>query len=69
VVCQFSILALPKVTVRRYDWQNKHPSNTKAFFGGSVQALNNATFYNSFPNGAGPFYNVRDHPSVLTTDL
>ncbi|KAJ6571409.1 Di-copper centre-containing protein [Mycena capillaripes] len=41
-----------------YDWQNKHPSNTKAFFGGSVQALDNATYYQSFPNGAGPFYNV-----------
>ncbi|KAJ7328833.1 Di-copper centre-containing protein [Mycena albidolilacea] len=48
-----------------YDWQNRHPSNTKAFFGGSVQALNNVTFYNSFPNGAGPFYNVS---SIMPSD-
>ncbi|KAF7350174.1 Di-copper centre-containing protein [Mycena venus] len=41
-----------------FDWQNKHPSNKKAFFGGSVQALDNATYYHEFPNGAGPFYNI-----------
>ncbi|KAJ7917199.1 Di-copper centre-containing protein, partial [Mycena leptocephala] len=41
-----------------YDWQNKHPSNTKAFFGGSVEALENATYYQSFPNGAAPFFNI-----------
>ncbi|KAJ6461251.1 Di-copper centre-containing protein [Mycena vitilis] len=43
-----------------YDWQNADPSNTKAFYGGSVQALENATYYASFPNGAAPFYNVND---------
>ncbi|KAF7349069.1 Di-copper centre-containing protein [Mycena venus] len=41
-----------------FDWQNKHPSNKKAFFGGSVQALDNSTYYHEFPNGAGPFYNI-----------
>ncbi|KAJ7429737.1 Di-copper centre-containing protein [Mycena galericulata] len=41
-----------------YDWQNAHPANTKEFFGGSVEALENATYYNEFPNGAAPFLTV-----------
>ncbi|KAJ7178099.1 Di-copper centre-containing protein [Mycena filopes] len=40
------------------DWQNNHPSNKHAFFGGAVEALDNATYYNSFPNGAAPFFTI-----------
>ncbi|KAJ7182211.1 Di-copper centre-containing protein [Mycena crocata] len=41
-----------------YDWQDSHPANKMAFSGGSVQALNNATYYNEFPNGAAPFLSI-----------
>ncbi|KAJ6576032.1 Di-copper centre-containing protein [Mycena vulgaris] len=40
------------------DWQNKHASNKMAFHGGSVEALENSTYYNSFPNGAAPFFTL-----------
>ncbi|KAJ7691048.1 Di-copper centre-containing protein [Mycena rosella] len=39
-------------------WQDKHPENKHAFFGGSVEALENATYYKEFPNGAAPFFNL-----------
>ncbi|KAK7046426.1 tyrosinase [Favolaschia claudopus] len=39
-----------------YDWQNIHPSNKKALFGGAVQAIQNATgYYYKYPTGAPPF--------------
>jgi len=37
-----------------FDWQHKHPSNFWSFEGGSVQALDNLTVYNEYPNGAPP---------------
>ena len=40
------------------DWQNAHPDNFWAFFGGSVQALDNDTYYGQYPNGAPPFLSV-----------
>ncbi|KAJ6468125.1 Di-copper centre-containing protein [Mycena vitilis] len=43
-----------------YDWQHAHPSNAKLYFGGSVQAFENVTYYKEFPTGAAPFYNVND---------
>ncbi|KAJ6626038.1 Di-copper centre-containing protein [Mycena sp. CBHHK59/15] len=48
-----------------FDWQNRHLSNTKAFFGGSVQALENVTYHNIYPNGAAPFYNIN---SIMPSD-
>ncbi|KAJ7121493.1 Di-copper centre-containing protein [Mycena epipterygia] len=41
-----------------YDWQNKHPANKMAFIGGSVEALENVTYYREFPNGAAPFFTL-----------
>lgn len=43
------------------DWQNADPANKRAFSGGQVQALDNATYYQAFPNGAPPFLFVRFH--------
>ncbi|ETW81995.1 hypothetical protein HETIRDRAFT_384428 [Heterobasidion irregulare TC 32-1] len=37
-----------------YDWQHKNRSNFWAFEGGSVQAFDNRTYYDEYPNGAGP---------------
>ncbi|KAK7046422.1 hypothetical protein R3P38DRAFT_3307777 [Favolaschia claudopus] len=41
-----------------YDWQNAHTANKKAFFGGSLQAIQNATYYQEYPNGAPPFFSL-----------
>ncbi|KAJ7069537.1 Di-copper centre-containing protein [Mycena amicta] len=43
-----------------YDWQNANAANKNAFFGGSVQAIENATHYNEFPNGAAPFFSINN---------
>jgi hypothetical protein len=43
----------------RFDWQHKHPANARAYEGGSVEALENVTIFNMFPNGQAPFLNVR----------
>lgn len=44
---------------RRFDWQNKHPANARAFQGGAVEALENVTIFDMFPTGQAPFLNVR----------
>ncbi|KAJ6492793.1 Di-copper centre-containing protein [Mycena vitilis] len=41
-----------------FDWQREHPANARAFEGGSVQALENVTIFNEFPNGQAPFLNL-----------
>ena len=41
------------------DWQSKDPQNANAFYGGSVQALENATYFNQWPTGAPPLLQVR----------
>ena len=41
-----------------YDWQHASPENFWAFEGGSVQAIDNATHYSEYPNGAPPMLNV-----------
>ncbi|THH18895.1 hypothetical protein EW146_g2182 [Bondarzewia mesenterica] len=41
-----------------YDWQHKSTSNFWSFFGGSVQAMDNVTYYNEYPNGAPPFLDL-----------
>ncbi|KAJ7101352.1 Di-copper centre-containing protein [Mycena belliarum] len=43
-----------------FDWQNKHSANKMAFIGGSVEALENVTYYREFPNGAAPFFSIND---------
>lgn len=43
-----------------FDWQNKHPANARAYAGGSVQAFENETIYNQYPNGAPPYLTVSD---------
>ena len=58
------------LTVRRqmvdkvwYDWQHRNLENAKSYFGGSVQALENFTTYDQYPNGGPPFLNVRSFSS------
>ena len=46
-----------------YDWQQRDPENAKSYFGGSVQALENLTTYDQYPNGGPPFLNVRSFSS------
>jgi tyrosinase len=40
-----------------YDWQHEHEANFWSFQGGSVEALENATFFYANPNGAAPWLN------------
>jgi len=40
------------------DWQLRDPANAYTFFGGSVQALQNLSTYNEYPNGGPPFLSV-----------
>ncbi|KAI0316266.1 Di-copper centre-containing protein [Amylostereum chailletii] len=48
-----------------YDWQQANTANAAAFKGGSVQALENATYNAEYPNGAPPFLNMS---SILPAD-
>ncbi|KAJ7302690.1 Di-copper centre-containing protein [Mycena albidolilacea] len=41
-----------------FDWQHKHPANARAFQGGAVEALENVTIFNMFPNGQAPFLDL-----------
>ncbi|KAI0056310.1 Di-copper centre-containing protein [Artomyces pyxidatus] len=41
-----------------FDWQHKTPANTHIFFGGSVQALENTTINNEYPNGLPPWLHL-----------
>ena len=41
-----------------YDRQNSHPDNFWAFFGGTIQATQNVSYYEQYPNGGPPFLSV-----------
>ena len=49
-----------------YDWQHRNPENAKSYFGGSVEALENFTTYDQYPNGGPPFLDVRSSSSCST---
>ena len=40
------------------DWQHRNPANAKSYFGGSVEALQNISAYNQYPNGGPPYLSV-----------
>lgn len=42
-----------------FKWQHKHALNKRAFEGGSVQMLDNATVFSEYPNGGAPWLTVR----------
>ncbi|KAJ7091863.1 Di-copper centre-containing protein [Mycena belliarum] len=48
-----------------YKWQHKHKSNKNAFFGGSVQRLENATAFLRYQTGGPPFLSM---DSVIPTN-
>ena len=41
-----------------YDWQHRNPANAMSYFGGSVQALQNLSAYDQYPNGGPPYLGV-----------
>nr|GAT58369.1 di-copper centre-containing protein [Mycena chlorophos] len=38
-----------------YEWQHASPENADKYFGGSVEALENVTYYMQYPTGAPPY--------------
>ncbi|KAH7870975.1 Di-copper centre-containing protein [Lentinula edodes] len=40
------------------DWQNLNGTSATAFYGGSVQAFDNTTYFSEYPNGAPPMLNT-----------
>ena len=42
-----------------YDWQNAHPENFWTYHGGTVQGIQNVSYYSEYPNGGPPFLTVR----------
>jgi tyrosinase len=41
-----------------FDGQRRDPANAYSVFGGSVQALQNLSTYNEYPNGGPPLLSV-----------
>ncbi|KAF7294348.1 Peptidase S53 domain-containing protein [Mycena chlorophos] len=42
------------------EWQAANPANGESYFGGSVEALKNLTYFTEFPTGAAPFFQIND---------
>ena len=51
------------------DLQSKNNQNANAFFGGTVEALTNLTYFNEWPTGAPPLLQVCELRLSLTPPL